>query len=202
MEANGGTWHDGVWKGRRASRWKITKEATEMMDQVLIDNINNMVGENDILWHLGDFALPGKRDYINKCTEYRKRIKCKNVNLIIGNHDKPEKIYHLFQENYDYHNLRLDHLPMIALFHYPILAWNKHHRGAIHLYGHEHAGIEDWFDQLLPGRKCMDVGVDNAYRLTGEYRPFSLEEILNYMKDKPGAAIGHHVPNADAPEED
>jgi hypothetical protein len=30
----------------------------------------------------------------------------------------------------------------------------------------------------------MDVGVDVAYRMFGEYRPFSLEEIINIMDKK------------------
>jgi hypothetical protein len=37
--------------------------------------------------------------------------------------------------------------------------------------------MEEQLDQWFPGRKAMDVGVDNIYRLTGEWRPISLDEV-------------------------
>jgi hypothetical protein len=41
--------------------------------------------------------------------------------------------------------------------------------------------MEEQLDQWFPGRKAMDVGVDNIYRLTGEWRPISLDEILERL---------------------
>jgi len=36
----------------------------------------------------------------------------------------------------------------------------------------------------MPGRFSMDVGVDAAFQLFGEYRPFSLDEIENVMSKR------------------
>ena len=35
----------------------------------------------------------------------------------------------------------------------------------------------------------MDVGVDNAFRILGEYRPFSFREIASIMESRPGFRI-------------
>jgi hypothetical protein len=54
------------------------------------------------------------------------------------------------------------------------------------LYGHAHGSAEEWMDFYMPGRLSMDVGVDNAYRVLGEYRPFSFPEISSIMKSRRG----------------
>ena len=33
---------------------------------------------------------------------------------------------------------------------------------------------------------ALDVGVDNAYKLFGEYRPIHLDEVREYMEDRDG----------------
>lgn len=57
------------------------------MDTTIIENINAVVGENDILWHLGDFAY-GRSAQPNQIQLIRNKIRCKNIMLIVGNHDK------------------------------------------------------------------------------------------------------------------
>ncbi len=69
---------------------------------------------------------------------------------------------------------------------------NKSHHGAIHLYGHSHSSAEEGLDKKFPGRRSMDVGIDNAYRLLGEYRPFSWDEIKHRLLSKQGEVIDHH----------
>ena len=59
-------------------------DITEMNKQ-LIDNINDDVKTNDELWILGDFAYKVSREEVRKL---RDQIKCRNVHLIRGNHDK------------------------------------------------------------------------------------------------------------------
>lgn len=67
-------------KGERTFR-RFT--SLEEMNKTLVDNINEVVGEEDILFHLGDWSFGG----IDKIWEFRKQIKCKNIHLILGNHD-------------------------------------------------------------------------------------------------------------------
>ena len=73
---------------------------------------------------------------------------------------------------------------MIVLFHYGMRVWNRSHRGAIMLYGHSHS-------TLPPHGKSVDVGVD-CKEITSEYRPVSLDEVIEYMKDRPGEVVDYH----------
>lgn len=60
------------------------------MDDVIIDNTNAVVGEDDVLYHNGDFAF-GRDATHQRIVEVRNRIRCKNIYLIFGNHDKEIK---------------------------------------------------------------------------------------------------------------
>lgn len=55
----------------------------EEMNELIIKNINDVVKEDDILYHLGDWSFGG----IENIWEFRKQIKCKNIYLVPGNHD-------------------------------------------------------------------------------------------------------------------
>lgn len=173
-----------------SSKWRMTREAVRMMDTTLINNINSFVGENDTLWHLGDWAFAPKDQYYETCRYYRDQIKCRNVNLLWGNHDRRE-IQDLFSNTYDHHEVFVNG-QMIVLCHYAHAIFNKSHRGSWHLYGHSHGNAEDWMDKHMPSRKSMDVGVDNAAFLFGQYRPFSFYEIKSIMDGRKGFSLDHH----------
>jgi hypothetical protein len=49
------------------------------------------------------------------------------------------------------------------------------------LYGHSHGRYETELEVMHPGRRAMDVGVDNIHRLTGEWRPISLPEVIDRL---------------------
>jgi len=53
------------------------------MNDAIVNGINSLVGEDDILYHLGDWSFGGWHNIYT----FRKRIKCKNIHLILGNHD-------------------------------------------------------------------------------------------------------------------
>ena len=205
LEENGGQWHDGDWKGEFASDWRISWDAVSMMNREIIDNINANVGEDDILWHLGDFCFAPRRvgEYRKAVQTYRDRINCKNINIVWGNHDRRHEMHGIFDKE---HDLVCVELPgqraRAVLCHYAMAVWDGSHRGNWNLYGHSHCTIEAWMAEHMPDCKSMDVGVDNAYRIFGEFRPFGLEEIRTFM-DKPGHVIDQHVPrNSKAPKEE
>lgn len=204
LEANGGKWHDGSWKGNRSSNWRISRDAVDLMNDTITDNINKMVGEDDILWHLGDFAFARREDYWRKCEFYRRRIKCKDIRIIWGNHDEPHLVKDLFTEN---HHLTTFPIPntrqLIVLCHYAMAVWEGSHRGNWQLYGHSHTTAEPWLNRYMAGRRSIDVGVDNAYKLFGEFRPFSLEELHTIFDKRDGFSMDHHIPrNSKAPREE
>jgi hypothetical protein len=63
-------------------------------------------------------------------------------------------------------------------------------RGGIHCYGHSHGEFEEKLDDLWPYRNAMDIGIDNAFDLTGEFRPFHYEEIIERCS-YPATRIDH-----------
>ena len=53
------------------------------MNDTIVNGINEVVGQDDILIHLGDWSFGG----IDSISEFRRRIICKNIHLVLGNHD-------------------------------------------------------------------------------------------------------------------
>lgn len=167
----------------------------EEMNTALVTNINDLVGENDILIHLGDWSFGG----IDFIREFREQIKCKNIHLVLGNHDHHIKnnknnVQSLFSSVHDYLaldirivNKRSVQKINIICMHYPIASWDGLNRGTIHLHGHVHLPV----DKRLSSGKAMDVGVDGNAMC-----PISLLEILSMMKTQPikrlSLPVDHH----------
>ena len=171
-------------------RCRVSRESTERMDDYLINNINDLVGENDTLYHLGDFCFAPKNEYYNAARQYRNRIKCRNVHIIWGNHDH-YSIGNLFSTANNM-NTVFEGKQGIVLCHYAMAVWAKSHRGVWHLYGHSHAGAEAWLERTMPGRRAFDAGVDNAAKILGAYRPWTYDEIKTIMEKRNGCSIDHH----------
>jgi len=160
-------------------------KSLDHMNATLVDNINSMVGENDVLFHLGDFSFGG----FDKIGEFRSRILCKNIHLVLGNHDhhierNKDGIRSLFASVNHYVSLDLrrsgkrsemDKISMI-LCHFPIASWDGMNDGRIHLHGHVHLAP---YHKIAEGR-AMDVGVDGNGLV-----PYSLDEILKLLKGRP-----------------
>jgi calcineurin-like phosphoesterase family protein len=157
------------------------------MDDFLIKKINENVKRDDVLWHLGDFCFAKKDKIEEVARKYRDRINCRNLFLILGNHDH-NGIEKVFSDCYSYKELKFDSFHII-LSHYAHAFWNKSHDNSWMLYGHAHGTAEEWLDKNMPGRLSMDVGVDNIHKVLGEYRPISLTEINKLFADKNGFRI-------------
>jgi calcineurin-like phosphoesterase family protein len=154
------------------------------MNQSLIGNINNVVMENDILIHLGDWSFGG----FDKIEEFRNQLICKNIHLVLGNHDHhiekdKDGIQALFSSVNQY--LRLDvRRPngknvekfSFVCMHYPIASWHDMNKGVIHLHGHVHLPLH----LRLAEGKAMDVGVDG-----NKLQPISLDEVFKIMDSRP-----------------
>lgn len=169
--------------GSRSS-WAPSAASVARMDDHLIDKINQHVGRDDILWHLGDFCWGRGIDLLNLARRYRERIECRNVHLVLGNHDSNE-LSGVFRGCHDSYEIKVD-TRHIVLSHYAQCFWNRSHHGSWMLYGHAHGTAEAWMDEHMPGRFSMDVGVDNVARITGEYRPISYEEIAVLFSSRKG----------------
>jgi calcineurin-like phosphoesterase family protein len=146
------------------------------MNHVLINNINATVGMKDTLYLLGDvaFRIP-KEDAAKLLAE----IRCRNLYLVVGNHDHHYEDTGLFKEIRIYREQKIEGLPSrTVLFHYPIAEWNRYYQGAIHLHGHIHSkGPTYNIANFEKHHYAFDVGVD-----ANGYRPVSASEIADLWK--------------------
>lgn len=166
--------------GPKVSKWKSgyrNFNSVPEMNEHLILQINKHVKCNDVIYFLGDFCFGGHR----LTPEWRSRINCQNLHVCLGNHDEhlPEYI-DCFSSVQDVLSIEDTNGHKIFMSHYKHAIWPGSHKGVIHLYGHSHATSEGW-----EIGKSMDMGIDNAYRLHKEYRPFSLNEVLKIMNKRP-----------------
>lgn len=155
------------------------------MNEALIKNWNAQVKQGDTVWHLGDFAFMPIKNF--KSVLWRLNG---NINVVLGNHDKviTQNHHELIQQGrivsiQSYAELKVGG-HFIVLFHYGQRVWNKSHHGAIHLYGHSHGS-------LPPFGLSVDVGVD-CKEVTPEYRPVSLDEVVQYMDKRKSVVVDHH----------
>lgn len=169
--------------------WNINKHCNrgfaslEEMDKTLLGNINKLVQPNDRLAIVGDFAW--WRCSPKQLEDYRAAINCRNVYLIIGNHDEPvlDDLRPLF--------VRTEHLleikvqtpenskQRIIMSHYAMRVWNQSHRRSFHLAGHSHGKLKEILPNEHIGGLALDVGVD-----VHNYQPISLEDVNRIMKYK------------------
>ena len=159
---------------------------SEMNDKI-VNNINEKVGPNDTLIHLGDVSFGG----FDKIGEFLDRLVCKNIHLVLGNHDQHTKsnrgdIRDRFISVQEYLEVKIDGANFV-LCHYPFASWHGLNKGVIHLHGHVHLSPQNKWGN---GKK-LDVGMDG-----NNYYPYSITEIVHMMdKREVGSDISndHHL---------
>ena len=142
------------------------------MDEALVDAWNSVVSKGDTVYHLGDLTLGKDADIL-----WRLRG---DIHILAypWHHDaKWLKVAAKYPITLEPPIIVLKHEPPITLSHFPMVSWLASHHGSWHLFGHTH-------DRYRPDSLSMDVGVDAAYRLFGEYRPFAMEEVEEIMKGR------------------
>ena len=155
----------------------------EEMNEALITNWNNTVGKDDIVFHLGDFAMGGSAEW----SRLLKRLNGK-IYLILGNHDMKTigKGFARFEQVAMQMLINVGG-QWIYLNHYPFLCFGGAYKNTWQLFGHVHTnGAQTGLDHsrlnnLFPTQ--YDVGVDN-----NNYAPVSFEQvekiIRKQIKDK------------------
>ena len=179
--------HKNICRG--VTSWTDGLDATrpfdtlEEMDNLIVNNINEIVGQDDILVHLGDWSFGGF-DYV---TEFRNRINCDNIYLILGNHDhhierNRQNVQTLFNKTSHYEVLFVtdedgDDLNYeFVLSHFPIVSWHDMNKGRFHVFGHVHLPRNK---KVMPGRS-MDVGMDGNNLI-----PYELKEVVAILENRP-----------------
>ena len=183
---------------RGTSKWESLErcrdfDTVEEHNNILVQNINRVVKQNDILWHMGDWSFAGKP----KILEFFNRINCNNIHLILGNHD-----HHIAKKGTPEANLFLtvDNLlerkicgQTMVLCHYSMRTWHKGHHGSWMLYGHSHGTLPPYGQKMRGNRekelfKTMDVGIDTHK----EFRPYHIDELRAIMDKRSILSAGKH----------
>ena len=173
------------WDGARGTRdFKTLNE----MNINIVDNINMLVGENDILFHLGDWSFGG----FEQIAEFRNQLRCKNVHLFLGNQDHHilndrDGIRELFASVNEQRMVTIVIQPDVkngkaikhrfVMSHYPLASWQDMGQGVKHIHGHVHTPHQF---KVGPGR-MMDVGIDGS----PDFQPYTLNQVLKLIQDRP-----------------
>ena len=163
------------------------------MNKVLTDNWNEVVGEKDVVFVLGDFYWHKDPTAVAKKLDQLKGAK---IYILLGNHDAKEQFTKLrgkrvelisdtamiFISGIDEDKPSREHEFMIS--HFPLATWPHWYRDTFNLHGHIHSGPRSKVDLDVPGDdlilktgKTYDVGVDN-----NNYYPVEIREILNILE--------------------
>lgn len=148
----------------------------EEMNETIIKNWNDVVGKDDIIFHLGDFGVGGSAEWSRLLERLNGEI-----HLILGNHDLRaistgfSRFKNIaMQKIIDIGNQR------IYLNHYPFLCYGGAYRKTWQLFGHVHTNSANTgkdnqrLKMLFPMQ--YDVGVDN-----NNFTPVSFEQVKSII---------------------
>lgn len=146
------------------------------MDAEMVRRWNEAVSHDDVVYHLGDFTLSGRKAAMN----YLRRL---DGMILILRYPRHHDHRWLPSESSRFWTrtstvgflpplevLTMKDYPPITLCHYPMARWNRSHYGAWHLHGHSHGKFQG-------EGKMMDIGVD-----TWNFAPVSLAEIAGVLE--------------------
>jgi calcineurin-like phosphoesterase family protein len=133
------------------------------MNEGLVERWNETVGPDDVVWHLGDFAIRQRQPVV---AELLGRLQG-HKHLVTGNNDPPATMeLDGWESVQPYAEITADGVSLV-LCHYPFRSWRGMGKGWLNLHGHSHG-------RLKPQPRQFDVGVD-----VWEFRPVTLDEILH-----------------------
>jgi calcineurin-like phosphoesterase family protein len=165
------------------------------MTEDMIRVINETVGEDGILLHLGDFCLNTSKEMYH---DIMSKLKVKAIWMLWGNHNNPiQKSYggtvtQIAASVHGTHVRYLSHYftfrrgkKTFVCFHFPIRIWDGMGYGAMHLCGHSHGSLETSRPEDKT-HKILDCGWDL------HKKPLTMREIEDIMATK-GINNLHHA---------
>ena len=151
----------------------------ETMDDTLINNWNNKVSDNSIVFILGDFVLGNKKQW----RYFLDRLYGQKV-LILGNHDRNDSIpKDMFIDILDMAQVfvadkEIEGGSKFILSHYPLATWAGIQNSVCNLHGHIHStpdlngnGFDINIAKNAPWNQ-YDVGVDR-----NNFTPLSYDDL-------------------------
>ena len=152
----------------------------EEMNEKIISNIESLPSGSD-LYFLGDLSWD-----MSILDGFFNRMRKANIHFhwILGNHDEKhgaEKYRKNCSSQSHMKDVYIGDKTPVVLCHYPMLTWNKSHYNSFMLYGHHHANSHGTAELVYKAEgKMLNVNVEFH-----DYKPWSEEEIIEYMKMRP-----------------
>ena len=133
------------------------------MNEALVARWSETVRPDDVVWHLGDFAIRQRPAVV---AELLARLSGRK-HLVAGNNDPPATTeLDGWESVQPYAEIAAEGISLV-LCHYPFRSWRGIGKGWLNLHGHSHG-------RLKPLPRQFDVGVD-----VWGFRPVTLGEILD-----------------------
>jgi calcineurin-like phosphoesterase family protein len=135
--------------------------SVDAMNAGMVARWNEVVGSDDDVWHLGDFAIKLAEPALSRIFNSLAGRK----HLVRGNNDgEATTALRGWASVQDYAEIEVDGTRLV-LCHYPFRTWNGMYKGALNLHGHSHG-------QLKGLTRQIDVGVD-----VWDFRPVTLAQL-------------------------
>ena len=131
-------------------------KTVEEMDNIITEKWNKKVGKDDLVIHLGDFALGNRQ----KVKETREKLNG-TIILIKGNHDRVNEGFIVVRDSIQIGNLLFSHRPIPK---------GEVPKGCINVHGHIHE------KESLSG---INVSVEKT-----DYEPIILEELEKKINER------------------
>ncbi len=129
-------------------------KSVSRMDAALLENMWKVVGSEDQLWVLGDFAFGSKAKDSAYLEQIFNQLPGSERHLVIGNHDLTPTLELSWDSISHFAELRDGPQNQLnTLCHYPMITWNHARNGALQFFGHVH---NNWQGT----RNSVNVGVD------------------------------------------
>ncbi len=144
---------------------------SQVMTRDIVKRYNSVVKEEDVTYHLGDFAFAGP-DRVSYVQHLLDRLNGTHI-LILGNHDKinPMKLVDAgFRSVHTSLELIIEG-KAVVMAHDPSI-WNVIPAGPIFICGHIHNLFK-----TIPGKNIVNVGVD-----VWDFYPVSLDTIVKILE--------------------
>jgi calcineurin-like phosphoesterase family protein len=134
-------------------------QSIEEMNEEIIKRHNEIVSENDVVIHAGDFTLLGPTQY----ELFSNKLNGTKIYLN-GSHDRRLKQNQIWERMIDG--------KYVVVCHYAMLAWPRSHYGSWQLFGHSHGMLKNYNRD-----KQYDIGVDN-----NNFYPVSFDKLKEILK--------------------
>ena len=166
------------WKFTRNEQGKVIADPEEItkMDETMISNWNRVVGKDDTVYHLGDFAF-GKNK-LQRIPELVSRLNGR-IHLVLGNHDKINDKDFTMKFYYDAGFYRVHDTSIVlnkyfVLSHAPMEFLNGQ-TPFVNIYGHVHDS--NLYKTYSPNSVCVCVE-------RHDYTPISFTEIQKRLMEE------------------